>query len=113
MYFCSNRNDSLSNLYLTQVNIEPTIEEVVEEVVEEEVADSTDTAAVVDDRPKKRDPVLIVEIDGSENKDKSLDELTREELLDKNTIIRFVYFEYDKFNISAKYVEVLDDVAEI
>ncbi|MEM9050685.1 MAG: OmpA family protein [Bacteroidota bacterium] len=107
-YFSSNRNDSLSNLYLTQVIIEPIIEEEIEEVVEDTVS-----VPVVEDPPKKRDPVLIVELDGSENKDKSLDELSREELLDDNTVIRFVYFEYDKFNISAKYVEVLDDVADI
>ncbi|MCH2215079.1 MAG: OmpA family protein [Flavobacteriales bacterium] len=108
-YFSSNRNDSLSNLYLTQVRIEPIMDEVAEEIAEE--PDSL--LAVVEKNTKKRDPVLIVELDGSENKNKSLDDLTREELLSDNTIIRFVYFEYDKFNISAKYVEVLDDVAEI
>lgn len=108
-YFSSNRNDSLSNLYLTEVQIE-SLEEEIEEIVEE-VTDSLD---VIDNTPKpKRDPVLIIAIDGEETKDRTIESLSRDELLDKNTIIRFVYFEYDKFNITAKYVEVLDDVAGV
>jgi outer membrane protein OmpA-like peptidoglycan-associated protein len=108
-YFSSNRNDSLSNLYVTEVKIESLIEEI-EEIVEE-VADSLE---VVDNDPTpKRDPVLIIEIDGEETKDRTIESLTREEMLNKNTVIRFVYFEYDKFNITAKYVEVLDDVARV
>lgn len=109
-YFSSNRNDSLSNLYLTEVKIESLvddIEEIVEEVVEE-----VDTLPAVGEKVK-RDPVLIIEIDGVETKDRTLESLSREEILNKNTVIRFVYFEYDKFNITAKYVEVLDDVAQI
>ena len=111
-YFSSNRNDSLSNLYLTEVKIESLVEDI-EEIVEE-VAEEADTLAIIDERIlPKRDPVLIIEIDGEETKDRTLESLTREEMLDPNTVIRFVYFEYDKFNITAKYVEVLDDVAEI
>lgn len=111
-YFSSNRNDSLSNLYLTEVKIESLVEDI-EEIVEE-VEEEADTLAVVDKRVlPKRDPVLIIEIDGQETKDRTIESLTREEMLDKNTVIRFVYFEYDKFNITAKYVEVLDDVAAV
>ena len=111
-YFSSNRNDSLANLYLTEVMIESLAEEI-EEIVEE-VAEEADTIAVIDERVlPKRDPVLIIEIDGEETKDRTIESLTRKEMLDKNTVIRFVYFEYDKFNITAKYVEVLDDVAGV
>jgi outer membrane protein OmpA-like peptidoglycan-associated protein len=111
-YFSSNRNDSLSNLYLTEVKIESLIEEI-EEIVEE-VVEEADTLAVIDKRIlPKRDPVLIIEIEGVETKDRTIESLTREEMLNKNTVIRFVYFEYDKFNITAKYVEVLDDVAGV
>lgn len=103
-YFASNRNDSLSNIYITNIIITPPADEIeeVEEIVE------ADTIQV----PEK-EPVLIVETGGEESKDRNLDEMTREELLDVNTRIRFVYFEYDKYNITAKYIEVLDDVAEI
>ncbi len=111
-YFSSNRNDSLSNLYLTEVKIESLVEEI-EEIVDE-VVEEADTLAIIDERIlPKRDPVLIIEIDGKETKDRTIESLTREEMLDKNTVIRFVYFEYDKFNITAKYVEVLDDVAGV
>lgn len=111
-YFSSNRNDSLSNLYLTEVKIESLVEDI-EEIVDE-VAEEADTLAIIDERIlPKRDPVLIIEIEGEENKDRTIESLTRKEMLDPNTVIRFVYFEYDKYNITAKYVEVLDDVAEI
>jgi outer membrane protein OmpA-like peptidoglycan-associated protein len=109
-YFSSNRNDSLSNLYLTEVKIESLVEDI-EEIVEE-VVEEVDSVAAVGEKVK-RDPVLIIEIDGEETKDRTLESLTRDEMLDENTVIRFVYFEYDKFNITAKYVEVLDDVAQI
>lgn len=111
-YFSSNRNDSLANLYLTEVKIESLVKEI-EEIVEE-IIEEVDTLTMADIRPKpKRDPVLIIEIDGEETKERTLESLTREEMLDENTVIRFVYFDYDKFNITAKYVEVLDDVADI
>jgi outer membrane protein OmpA-like peptidoglycan-associated protein len=109
-YFSSNRNDSLSNLYLTEVKIESLVEDI-EEIVEE-VVEEVDSVPAVGEKVK-RDPVLIIEIDGEETKDRTLESLTRDEMLDENTVIRFVYFEYDKFNITAKYVEVLDDVAQI
>jgi len=109
-YFASSRNDSISNLYVTQVVIESSQEE--SELVEEVPADTVETE--IAEEPKTlRDPVLIIEINGEETKERSIESLSREELLDENTVIRFVYFEYDKFNITAKYVEVLDDVAGI
>ncbi|MFT6996568.1 MAG: OOP family OmpA-OmpF porin [Cryomorphaceae bacterium] len=105
-YFSSNRNDSLSNLYLTEVNIESLIEELTEAEL--------DSLAMADNGPKaKKDPVLIIEIDGKETTDRTIESLTREEVLSKNTVIRFVYFEFDKFNITAQYVRVLDGVAAI
>jgi len=105
-YFSSNRNDSLSNLYLTEVNIESLIEELT--------AAELDSLAMAENGLKaKKDPVLIIEIDGKETTDRTIESLTREEVLAKNTVIRFVYFEFDKFNITAQYVEVLDDVAAI
>jgi len=106
-YFSSNRNDSLSNLYLTQVNITSHSESEEDEMANQDDSLSTGEGDV------KRDPVLIVEVDGNESRDKSLEDLTRKELLDKETVIRFVYFEFDKFSITAKYIEVLDDVAAI
>jgi OOP family OmpA-OmpF porin len=105
-YFSSNRNDSLTNLYLTEVNIESLIEELT--------AAELDSLAMAENGLKaKKDPVLIIEIDGKETTDRTIESLSREEVLAKNTVIRFVYFEFDKFNITAQYVEVLDDVAAI
>jgi len=95
-YFSSNRNDSLSNIYITDVIIEsPSLE------------DQEDSTSV----PK--DIEVIVETDGKESKDRGILSISKEELLDEETVIRFIYFEYDKYNITAKYVEVLDDVATI
>jgi len=99
IYFSSNRNDSLSNLYLSKEKLilpEDTVEEVEEEIVQE------------DD-----EPVLIIETESGTTTDKQLKELTREELLAETTRIRFVYFDFDKYNISRKYLEVLDDAADI
>ncbi|MFT4770847.1 MAG: OOP family OmpA-OmpF porin [Cryomorphaceae bacterium] len=105
-YFSSNRNDSLTNLYLTEVNIESLIEELT--------AAELDSLAMAENGLKaKKDPVLIIEIDGKETTNRTIESLSKEEVLAKNTVIRFVYFEFDKFNITAQYVEVLDDVATI
>jgi OOP family OmpA-OmpF porin len=105
-YFSSNRNDSLTNLYLTEVNIESLIEELT--------AAELDSLAMAENGLKaKKDPVLIIEIDGKETTNRTIESLSKEEVLAKNTVIRFVYFEFDKFNITAQYVEVLDDVAAI
>jgi outer membrane protein OmpA-like peptidoglycan-associated protein len=112
-YFASSRNDSISNLYVTELIIESPAEEI--ELVEELTTDTAETTEteLAEDTRALRDPVLIIELDGQETKERSIESLSREEILDKNTVIRFVYFEYDKFNITAKYVEVLDDVAGI
>jgi outer membrane protein OmpA-like peptidoglycan-associated protein len=87
-----------------------THESLIEELTEAEL----DSLAMADNGPKaKKDPVLIIEIDGKETTDRTIESLTREEVLSKNTVIRFVYFEFDKFNITAQYVRVLDGVAAI
>ncbi len=39
--------------------------------------------------------------------------MSKEELTAATTKIRFVYFDFDHFDISRKYIEVLDDAAEI
>jgi len=100
IYFSSNRNDSLSSLYMSKEKLivpEDTVEEVEEEIVEKE-----------DD-----EPVLIIETESGTTTNKQLKELTREELLAETTRIRFVYFDFDKYSISKKYLEVLDDAANI
>lgn len=100
IYFSSNRNDSLSNLYLSKEKLivpEDTVEEIEEEIVQKE----------------EDEPVLIIETETGTTTDKKLKELTREELLSETTRIRFVYFDFDKYSISKKYLEVLDDAAEI
>ncbi len=95
-YFSSNRNDSLSNIFLTDIIIESAIDTLEE-----------DTAEVI------KEPVLIVEKGGEETKNTDIGAMTLEELLDEETKIRFVYFEYDKYNITATYIKVLDAVADI
>lgn len=110
-YFSSNRNDSLANLYMSEVVIaKPEIESV--DSVPEEIL--TDVPAVLNEEPEMPDPVLVIETtkDGKRT-DRLLSSLSKEELLDEETWIRFVYFDYDNYNISAKYIEVLDDAARI
>jgi len=99
VYFSSNRNDSLSNIYMSKEKLVLPIDTVEEkeEIVQEE----------------DEEPVLIIETDSGTTTDKQLKELTREELLSENTRIRFVYFDFDKYSISRKYLEVLDDAANI
>ncbi|MCA1761375.1 MAG: OmpA family protein [Cryomorphaceae bacterium] len=104
IYFSSNRNDSLSNIFLSEFK-----------ELELEEADSIETdsieVALID--VEKPDPVLIIETKDGTSTTKSLSSLTREELLAESTNIRFVYFDFDKYNITAKYIEVLDDAGEI
>jgi outer membrane protein OmpA-like peptidoglycan-associated protein len=97
-YFSSNRGDSLTNIYVTNLIIESTPDEIIEE----------DTTEVPDQELE-----VIVETGGEERKGQGIRSMSRAELLDEETVIRFVYFEYDKYNITARYVEVLDDVASI
>jgi outer membrane protein OmpA-like peptidoglycan-associated protein len=106
-WLSSNRGDSLSNIYLSSL----VITTVDDEVAEEELAVS-DTIAQTISEPQK-DPVLIIDTKDGTSTDRSLSDLSLKELLDKDTHIRFVYFPYDKYNITAKYIEVLDDVASI
>lgn len=101
-YFCSNRSDSLADIYQTSFT---------------EVSLKADSLALVNAKPlepAEREPVLIIEtVNNGESRTRSLSSLSKEELLNKETRIRFVYFDYDKYNITAKYIEVLDDVARI
>ena len=100
-FFSSNRNDSLSSLY------------VADRITIESRLDSIDAIAA-DVTTERREPVLIIETtEGGKVRDRSLESLSKKELLDKDTYIRFVYFEYDKYDISARYIEVLDAVARI
>lgn len=116
-YFSSNRGDSLSNLYMSEVKV-TSIEKAEEEEPEEiEPVDETASATVDRDEGEKKpvkDPVLIIDTrEGGSRSDRSLTDLSLEELLDSETTIRFVYFPYDKYNITAKYIEVLDDVGKL
>ncbi len=107
-YFSSNRNDSLSNIYLSELLIAHTKMDSIERI------DSTAVVEVAHKDGPMPDPVLIIETkNGGESRERLLSSLTKEELLDKDTRIRFVYFDYDKYNITAKYIEVLDDAARI
>ncbi len=103
VYFCSNRGDSLSNIYLSELSPSFSID----------VSDSIEAIKAVV-KSKIPNPVLIIETtDGGSTTKRILESLTREELLNEDTRIRFVYFDYDKYNISAKYIEVLDDAASL
>ena len=100
-YFCSNRNDSLSSIYIS------------DRIIKDPKTDAIDAIAAEVDT-ERRAPVLIIETSSSgKTIDGDLESLTKEELLDKETYIRFVYFEYDKYDIGARYIEVLDAVARI
>ncbi|HKL03810.1 MAG TPA: OmpA family protein, partial [Cryomorphaceae bacterium] len=101
IYFSSNRSDSLSNLFLSEYS------EFKPEIIE------TDTVELAQVEREVPDPVLIIETEDGTSTTTSLSSLTREQLLSKSTNIRFVYFDFDKYNISAKYIEVLDDAGEI
>lgn len=95
-YFSSNRGDSLSNIYQCELIITP-IETDTVEVLAEEGA-----------------PLLIIETAaGGTDSNRTLESLTKEELTAESTRIRFVYFDFDKYSISRKYIEVLDDAADI
>ena len=100
-YFSSNRNDSLSSIYLTDLSLSKPVLDSLEMLdAEIEIA--------------RREPVLIIETTASGKQvNRSLETMSKAELLDKDTYIRFVYFDYDKYDISAKYIEVLDAVARI
>ncbi|NEN23159.1 OmpA family protein [Cryomorpha ignava] len=100
-YFSSNRNDSLSSIYLTDLTISKPVLDSLEMVD-------------ADLEVERREPVLIIETSASGKQvNRSLETMTKAELLDSETYIRFVYFDYDKYDISAKYIEVLDAVARI
>ncbi|MFN2424442.1 MAG: OmpA family protein [Cryomorphaceae bacterium] len=112
-YFSSNRGDSLSNLYISQVKVTPIEKEVEEEEIEpvDEIAVTEVDRGEKDTKKAVKDPVLIIDTrEGGSRSDRSLTDLSLEELTDSETTIRFVYFPYDKYNITAKYIEVLDDV---
>ncbi len=111
-WFCSNKGDTLSSIYLSSVVITPVADEVEqeEEPAEETVEDLS--PAPKSDKPPV-DPVLIIDTKDGSSRDKNLRDLSLAELLDKDTHIRFVYFPYDKYNITAKYIEVLDDVGKL
>lgn len=101
-YFSSNRNDSLSSIYLTEI-VDP-----------KPVLDSLEISEDEELTVERREPVLIIETtEGGKQVNRSLSTMTKKELLDADTYIRFVYFDYDKYDISAKYIEVLDAVARI
>ncbi len=107
-YFSSNRNDSLSNIYLSDIKVTHTYLDSITPI------DSTAIVEVSNEKLVMPDPVLIIETkEGGESRERLLSSLTKEELLDQSTRIRFVYFDYDKYNITAKYIEVLDDAARI
>lgn len=100
-YFSSNRNDTLSSLYVS------------DRILKETRLDSIDALAA-DVPTEPRESVLIIETtEGGKEIDGSLESLSKKQLLDKDTHIRFVYFEYDKYDISARYIEVLDAVARV
>ncbi len=92
-FFSSNRNDSLSSIYESKLTITK-IEEDSIPVMEEE-------------------PVLIIETIAGTQTGRGLGDLTKEELTAATTTIRFVYFDFDHFNISRKYIEVMDAAADI
>lgn len=103
-YFSSNRNDTLTNLYVS------------DRIIPEPKLDDTDDMDDEDVTTKtvRRDPVLIIETaDGGKQLDRSIESLTKEELLDKGTRIRFVYFEYNKYDISARYINVFDEAGRV
>ena len=105
-YFSTNRQDSLANIYISQISIaQPEVEE------EETVVLETEPDTVI--APTEREHELIIETGGSKTSDRELGTMTREELLSESTVIRFVYFGFDKYHITPKYIEVLDDIAEI
>lgn len=91
-FFSSNRNDSLSNIYKSLLTISK-IEE--------------------DSIPEEEEPVLIIETIAGTQTGRNLSDLSKEELTAETTKIRFVYFDFDHFNISRKYIEVMDDAANI
>lgn len=93
-FFSSNKNDSLSNIYKTSLTISKIVEEdTIPEVIAE--------------------PVLIIETVEGPQVGRDLGDLSKEELTAETTTIRFVYFDFDHFNISRKYIEVMDDAANI
>lgn len=94
-YFSSNRGDSLSNIYQCELVITPLETDTIEVLVEED------------------EPLLIIETAGGTDSNRTLESLSKEELTAESTRIRFVYFDFDKYNISRKYIEVLDDAADI
>lgn len=117
-YFSSNRGDSLSNLYISDVKVIPTEKEEEEDGIEENAlvdGGATDSGGNREETlAPVKDPVLIIDTrEGGTSSDRSLTDLSLEELTDSETTIRFVYFPYDKYNITAKYIEVLDDVGEL
>ena len=104
VYFCSTRDDTISNIFRCKLmdldKMEP----------EEEELDSL----VTDEDVRNREPELVIETKDTTGTAKtSLKQLSREELLDEETRVRFIYFAFDKAKIFPKYTEVLDDVIAI
>lgn len=103
-YFSTTRQDSLANIYISEISPgQP-------ETPEDEVVDIEEEPDIA---PTEREHELIIETGESKSSDRQLGTMTREELLSESTIIRFVYFGFDKYHITPKYIEVLDDIAEI
>ncbi len=101
-YFTSNRNDSLADIYYCKIaEIELESQEV-------------DSLPLVETTPIDiSEPVLIIETKDGTKTDRDLRTMTKEELTAESTNIRFVYFDFDKYAISKKYLDVLDDAAEL
>ncbi len=115
LYFCSNRSDSLSNIYVSSyrdISDTEEDEEADDEEDEENELAGLDPGDELEKDPYK-EPVLIIDTKDGSSTDRRLSSMSREELLDAATHIRFVYFPYDKYNITAKYIEVLDDVGRL
>lgn len=101
-FFSSNRGDSLSDIYMSEITILKTKPDSIEIVEAKPI------------EPETPEPVLIIEtMENGESRTRELSSLTKEELLNEDTRIRFVYFDYDKYTITAKYIYVLDDAARI
>jgi outer membrane protein OmpA-like peptidoglycan-associated protein len=80
-------------------------EETVEEVV---------TTKPVEEKLPMPEPELRVETEGkTESTALKLTDMTRDELLNPKTRIRFVYFPYDKYEISPSYINVLYDLVKV
>ena len=110
-YVSSARGDSLANLWVfdwAHTPAEDTIQVAGEDIAVVAVEEPTD------EEVRQRDPELVIETrDGSGNGKTSLSELTREELLDSLTRLRFIYFEFDRSKLRPVYTRLLDQVVKV